>query len=156
MIEANCVQVRCVRPLPVVTVILAVATLMICSRPAKAELVAISEADLTFFENKIRPLLIKHCVECHGEEEQSGELRLDQHARFQQGGSSGPVVEPGKPSASRLIQSVVDPTRTHTSHLVVSALVLRHPQHLLHRGFTFYDLAKPILVEGDHPLASGR
>ena len=92
--------------LPVVTVILAVATLMICSRPAKAELVAISEADLTFFENKIRPLLIKHCVECHGEEEQSGELRLDQHARFQQGGSSGPVVEPGKPSASRLIQSV--------------------------------------------------
>ncbi len=29
------------------------------------------------FEREIRPLLEKHCVECHGEKKQSSELRLD-------------------------------------------------------------------------------
>ncbi|MCP4888282.1 MAG: hypothetical protein GY904_16915, partial [Planctomycetaceae bacterium] len=40
----------------------------------------------TFFENKIRPLFIKHCVECHGPDDQSGDLRLDGKLYFEQGG----------------------------------------------------------------------
>ncbi len=59
-----------------------------------------------FFESKVRPLLVEHCIECHGPEEQSGELRLDRLADFQRGGGSGPVVVAGKPDASRLIRAI--------------------------------------------------
>lgn len=59
-----------------------------------------------FFETKVRPLLSQHCIECHGAEDQSGELRLDQKGHFQQGGGSGPVVVAGDPNSSRLIQAV--------------------------------------------------
>ncbi|WP_238388637.1 PSD1 and planctomycete cytochrome C domain-containing protein [Roseimaritima ulvae] len=59
-----------------------------------------------FFESKVRPLLVEHCIECHGPEEQSGELRLDRLADFQRGGGSGPVVVPGDPKASRLIRAI--------------------------------------------------
>lgn len=60
----------------------------------------------TFFENKIRPLLVKHCVECHGRDDQSGDLRLDRKRYFEQGGAAGPVVAPGNPDASRLNQAI--------------------------------------------------
>ncbi len=59
-----------------------------------------------FFETKVRPLLTQHCVECHGPDDQSGELRLDRQVHFRRGGSSGPVVVPGKPEASRLIRAI--------------------------------------------------
>lgn len=32
-----------------------------------------------FFEAKVRPILVEHCVSCHGADEQSGGLRLDAH-----------------------------------------------------------------------------
>lgn len=60
----------------------------------------------TFFENKIRPLFVKHCVECHGPDDQSGDLRLDRKLYFEQGGAAGPVVAPGNPDASRLSQAI--------------------------------------------------
>jgi cytochrome c553 len=60
-------------------------------------------ADFTHFETKIRPVLIKHCYECHGEKKQSGGLRLDSKAGWTVGGDSGPTIEPGKPDESLLI-----------------------------------------------------
>lgn len=59
-----------------------------------------------FFEAKVRPLLIESCVECHGPDDQSGELRLDRQVHFLRGGSSGPVVVAGDPKASRLIKAI--------------------------------------------------
>ncbi|WP_167546741.1 DUF1553 domain-containing protein [Stieleria maiorica] len=59
-----------------------------------------------FFENSVRPLLVQHCVECHGPDDQSGELRLDRQVHFQRGGGSGPVVVAGDPDASRLIRAI--------------------------------------------------
>jgi len=59
-----------------------------------------------FFEAKVRPLLIKSCVECHGPDDQSGELRLDRQVHLLRGGSSGPVVVPRDPKASRLIKAI--------------------------------------------------
>ncbi len=46
-----------------------------------------------FFESKVRPLLIEHCVRCHGEEKQEGGLRLDSQAAFAKGGESGAIVD---------------------------------------------------------------
>jgi Protein of unknown function (DUF1553)/Protein of unknown function (DUF1549)/Planctomycete cytochrome C len=59
-----------------------------------------------FFETKIRPILADRCLKCHGEKKQSGGLRLDTQDFVLQGGDSGPVIVPGPPDASRLVQAV--------------------------------------------------
>ncbi|MSR66152.1 MAG: DUF1553 domain-containing protein [Pedosphaera sp.] len=61
-----------------------------------------------FFEKKIRPLLVEHCYECHsaGSKKLKGGLRLDTREGVLKGGESGPVLVPGEPERSRLIESV--------------------------------------------------
>ncbi|MBP85508.1 MAG: xanthan lyase [Planctomycetaceae bacterium] len=61
---------------------------------------------LEFFETKIRPVLVKHCYECHSAEskEVKGGLRVDSATGLKQGGDSGPVLVVGKPRASLLIE----------------------------------------------------
>lgn len=59
-----------------------------------------------FFESRIRPLLLKHCIECHGEKKQEGGLRLDSRAAWQAGGDNGSVIHNGAPDSSRLIEAV--------------------------------------------------
>lgn len=62
---------------------------------------------IAFFENKVRPLLIKHCYECHcAEEEISGGLALDWRGGWASGGDSGPVIVPGSPKKSLLMTAV--------------------------------------------------
>lgn len=61
---------------------------------------------LAFFESKIRPLLEKHCLECHGTKTQEGKLRLDNLAGMLTGGVSGPAVQPGKADDSLLMVAV--------------------------------------------------
>ena len=62
--------------------------------------------DLAFFENKVRPLLIEHCYECHDARKQKGGLRLDSLPGWQTGGDSGDVIKPGDPEASPLIEAI--------------------------------------------------
>ncbi len=64
--------------------------------------------DIEFFETSIRPLLARHCYQCHSEDASPvfGGLRLDSGPALMRGGQSGPVVVPGDPDASRLIQAV--------------------------------------------------
>jgi len=71
--------------------------------PARPEA---QQAREEFFEARIRPLLVKHCRECHGEKKQESGLRLDHRAAFLAGGDSGKVVERGDAEASRLIQVI--------------------------------------------------
>lgn len=59
-----------------------------------------------FFESKIRPLLVKNCTSCHGGGQSKGQLSLDTAASWKKGGSSGPVIVPGDPAKSILIQRV--------------------------------------------------
>ena len=59
-----------------------------------------------FFESKVRPILVEHCISCHGSEEQSGGLRLDAHIAVTKGGSSGQVIIPGDPDKSPLIRAI--------------------------------------------------
>lgn len=58
------------------------------------------------FENQVRPLLVEHCIPCHGATRQKGGLRLDSKAGVKAGGDSGPVVVPGKPAESLLVKAV--------------------------------------------------
>jgi hypothetical protein len=63
-------------------------------------------ADLEFFEKKIRPLLVKHCYECHGGDEVEAGLRLDSSRGWLGGGDNGPAIVPGKPDESLLIRAI--------------------------------------------------
>ncbi len=65
-----------------------------------------ADAPDTFFENKVRPLLVQHCQECHGPEKHKGGLRLDSRAGWQTGGDSGPALVPGDAKSSRLITAI--------------------------------------------------
>ncbi len=59
-----------------------------------------------FFEKKIRPILVSHCSECHGEGRAKGGLRLTSGEDLRRGGESGAAVLPGKPDESLLIEAV--------------------------------------------------
>src|SRR5262245_40312324 len=59
-----------------------------------------------FFESKIRPVLAENCFSCHGPKKQSSGLRLDSLPALLQGGDNGPVIVPGDPDHSRLVQAV--------------------------------------------------
>jgi mono/diheme cytochrome c family protein len=65
-----------------------------------------SAEKVAFFESKIRPLLVEHCIECHGEKKQKGGLRLDSRAAWQAGGDTGKAILAGKPEESLLIKAV--------------------------------------------------
>ncbi|QDT41501.1 Planctomycete cytochrome C [Gimesia alba] len=59
-----------------------------------------------FFEQHVRPLLIKHCIECHGPKKQFAELRLDSRTHILKGGESGPTIKVNHPEKSLLISAV--------------------------------------------------
>lgn len=65
-----------------------------------------SSQQLDFFENRIRPLLVQHCLECHGPVKSENGLRLDSRAAILAGGDSGSAAIVGKPTGSLVIQSV--------------------------------------------------
>lgn len=65
-----------------------------------------SESDFAFFESKIRPLLVKHCYECHSSESDEGGLRVDLRDAIRTGGERGPAVVPGRPNASVLLTAI--------------------------------------------------
>ncbi len=57
---------------------------VLCSRGPSAE--ARGDDRIDFFETRIRPLLVEHCVECHGAKKQEGGLRLDARTGWEVGG----------------------------------------------------------------------
>ena len=68
-----------------------------------------SPAGHDFFENKIRPLLIEHCLKCHdggAPDKPKGGLALDTRAGWEKGGEHGPALVPGQPDKSLLIRAL--------------------------------------------------
>ena len=62
--------------------------------------------DERFFEAKVRPLIVKHCLKCHAGTKPKGGLRLDSRDGWQRGGDSGPAIVAGKPDSSLLVRAV--------------------------------------------------
>lgn len=63
---------------------------------------------IDFFESHIRPLLVKHCLECHANDtEASGGLLLDSRPNWERGGDSGDAIVPKDPAASLLMRAVL-------------------------------------------------
>ncbi len=67
-----------------------------------------ADPGLELFENKIRPVLVKHCYECHSTEgkKTKGGLIVDSREGLLKGGDSGPALVPGKVNESLLIKAL--------------------------------------------------
>lgn len=76
--------------------LLLVFALCVCALPAQ-------EID---FEKQVRPILQASCYKCHNEKRHKGDLRLDQWSDDLATGDH-PVVVPGKPDLSGLIQRII-------------------------------------------------
>ena len=66
------------------------------------------EAEIEFFEKKIRPVLIERCYKCHSADSKKvkGKLFLDTRDALLKGGESGPAIVVGKPEKSLLISAL--------------------------------------------------
>ncbi len=71
-------------------------------------LLSAEREELDFFESKIRPVLIKHCYECHSAESESlkGGLLVDSAPGLLKGGDSGTALVKGKPVESLLLEAL--------------------------------------------------
>lgn len=80
----------------------------VCAAPPAAPAVAENRAAMNFFEEKIRPVLVERCYECHSAtaKKLKGGLRLDTRESVLRGGDTGPAVVPGEPEKSLLIKAV--------------------------------------------------
>lgn len=69
---------------------------------------ALTPEALEFFESRVRPVLVRRCHRCHSGEAEKirGGLLLDSRAGLLAGGETGPVVRPGDPDGSRLIEAL--------------------------------------------------
>jgi len=63
-------------------------------------------ADIEFFEQRVRPLLVEHCYECHSSDDAKGGLALDHRDGLLKGGDSGIAIIPGDQNHSLLIDAV--------------------------------------------------
>jgi hypothetical protein len=69
----------------------------------------LSKEGVEFFEQKIRPVLVNQCYQCHSAQAKklAGGLRLDTRAGMHRGGASGePAIIPGAPEKSLLIKVI--------------------------------------------------
>ncbi len=67
-----------------------------------------STEGIAYFEKHVRPLMVRHCYQCHSEKSQKreGGLLLDSRGGWLQGGESGAAIIPRDIEASLLIQAV--------------------------------------------------
>jgi mono/diheme cytochrome c family protein len=65
-----------------------------------------AESDDDFFETRVRPVLVKHCQDCHGAKKQEGGLRLDSRDAWMRGGDRGDAIITGEADKSLLIKAV--------------------------------------------------
>ncbi len=58
------------------------------------------------FNRDIKPILVKHCVDCHGKDQADSGLRLDFGQTILMGGDRGPAIIPSKAQDSILVQAI--------------------------------------------------
>ncbi len=73
---------------------------------ADTSFVAAEDSGIDFFENRIRPLLIENCFECHSGSSAKSGLRLDTRDGWLKGGKRGPAIVEGDADASLLVKAV--------------------------------------------------
>ena len=59
------------------------------------------------FETAVRPIVAKHCLECHSQDARKGGLSLATYPDMLDGGKDGPVIRPGNGAGSLMIQRLM-------------------------------------------------
>jgi hypothetical protein len=65
-----------------------------------------SSNTLVSFKNDVEPILQNRCINCHGGTQARMGLAFDSYDSLMAGSNNGPVIIPGDPNGSRLIQLV--------------------------------------------------
>ncbi|XZE52934.1 DUF1553 domain-containing protein [Planctomycetaceae bacterium SH139] len=88
------------RLLPLMRLSLLLSAMVIANGPsAEAD-----DAELAFFESKIRPVLVEHCYECHNSHDTAeGGLAVDHRKALLDGGENGPAIALGEGKTSLLV-----------------------------------------------------
>ena len=86
------------------------------------------------YQKQIQPIIVDHCANCHGadEETREGSLRLDLRESALQGGDSKkPAIVPGKPDESEIIRRITSsvaeaimPPSTHSAPLSADQIAI--------------------------------
>jgi hypothetical protein len=63
----------------------------------------------SFYVQHIHPILDANCLSCHGASQVKGGLRMDSFEHLMKGGKDGPVIIPGNPQKSLLLERVTLP-----------------------------------------------
>ncbi|MDG1510533.1 MAG: DUF1553 domain-containing protein [Mariniblastus sp.] len=92
----------------VLAVVVSSASCLTAQETDKDKSAAFTSAQIEFFENKVRPLLIDKCFSCHGPESKplEGGLNLSSRKGVLFGGDSGPALVAGAPEESLLIDVI--------------------------------------------------
>lgn len=149
MCSRRCLVLNLSRCLPVCFWVAA----SLCSHVALfAETAAAPPAEhIEFFEKRVRPVLLQHCVICHGDQKQQGGLRVDSSAAMLKGNESGAAIVPGKPEDSRLIQVL-----KYSSDDIQMPPAGKLAEHEIAALTKWVELGAPWPVEqGSHAGASG-
>ncbi len=91
--------------------ILASATTALWGSPPKEAPIANDHAEkmslgLDIFKKQVRPVLVEHCLNCHGGKKTEGELDISDRDRLLKGGNGGPALQPGDAKKSLLFRMV--------------------------------------------------
>ncbi len=95
-----------VRPVPPIVFVVALLAFSMAKVTTAADEPTFSAEQVQFFEAQVRPVLVEHCLGCHGEKKVKAGLRLDSRASALAGGDSGPAIVPGKPDESNLVAAI--------------------------------------------------
>ncbi|MEW4490676.1 DUF1553 domain-containing protein [Thalassoglobus sp. JC818] len=101
--EESCLPTHRVRISWSLIVSMAVGLCLLASESSVAES---SPANRDLFENHVRPMIVKHCLQCHGETKQEGGLNLTTLDGLLTGGESGPAIVTGEPDESLLLEAL--------------------------------------------------
>jgi hypothetical protein len=67
---------------------------------------AATAKDARFFDERVAPILEKHCLGCHNEELKNGNISFLDRDSLLRGGTRGPAIIPGDPSKSLLLAAL--------------------------------------------------
>ncbi len=86
------------------------------SRGAEQSAAPVQLPDTVSFANDVLPIFRQRCAECHGAEDENGEVRTEvslnllEYERVMAGSEFGTVIEAGDPANSFLLDMIVDGT----------------------------------------------
>lgn len=103
-----------------------------------------SASAIEHFETEIRPVLVQHCLQCHGATKQEGGLRLDSRNAILEGGDSGPAANVGRAELSLLIEAMrYESFEMPPAHPLPEKVVLEF-ERWLDNGMAWPNNAEPI------------